>query len=304
MEQRNASGRVEAAHGGRRWRPRAVWPLGVLLVVLAAVYAALGVHALSASTPVRVFVHPSSVGQMYYKPTPVVVTVRAEGLSGSGHTPVAAIQYQLNWDPNKLRWLEGPKVGPGTPTPVPVLPSCANPLISTNVTATATPVGFVGTNTPTPTATHTPSDPTQTPEPPTITPTPAGYILVACFEIAGTVDPPTPYPSGVLGTFKFEPLVTQPDTAQLPLSNVKLLDKQATPVAPTAVVSGGQIRFVDCYDVNGDNVINIQDVSLVAARFGMNSSHPDWNPVYDVNNDGVINIQDISLVASAFGLTC
>jgi hypothetical protein len=75
-------------------------------------------------------------------------------------------------------------------------------------------------------------------------------------------------------------------------------------VAPTAVVSGGQIRFVDCYDVNGDNVINIQDVSLVAARFGMNSSHPDWNPVYDVNNDGVINIQDISLVASAFGLTC
>ena len=49
-------------------------------------------------------------------------------------------------------------------------------------------------------------------------------------------------------------------------------------------------------DVNGDGVVNIQDLVLVAGQFGKTGEH-----VADVNGDGVVNIQDLVLVAGAFG---
>ncbi len=49
-------------------------------------------------------------------------------------------------------------------------------------------------------------------------------------------------------------------------------------------------------DVNGDGIVNIQDLVLVSASFGQTGeSHAD------VNSDGAVNIQDLVLVASAFG---
>ena len=49
-------------------------------------------------------------------------------------------------------------------------------------------------------------------------------------------------------------------------------------------------------DVNGDGVVNIQDLVLVASRFGETGEN-----TADVNGDGVVNIQDLVLVAGAFG---
>ena len=49
-------------------------------------------------------------------------------------------------------------------------------------------------------------------------------------------------------------------------------------------------------DVNGDGVVNIQDLVLVASRFGQTGEN-----AADVNGDGVVNIQDLVLVAGAFG---
>ena len=49
-------------------------------------------------------------------------------------------------------------------------------------------------------------------------------------------------------------------------------------------------------DVNGDSVVNIQDLVLVASRFGEIGENET-----DVNADGVVNIQDLVLVAGAFG---
>ena len=43
-------------------------------------------------------------------------------------------------------------------------------------------------------------------------------------------------------------------------------------------------------DVNGDGVVNIQDLTLVASGFGQTSP--------DINGDGVVNILDLTLVAS------
>ena len=49
-------------------------------------------------------------------------------------------------------------------------------------------------------------------------------------------------------------------------------------------------------DINGDGVVNIQDLTLVAAQLGqMGEDMPA-----DINGDGVVNIQDLVLVAGAF----
>lgn len=45
-------------------------------------------------------------------------------------------------------------------------------------------------------------------------------------------------------------------------------------------------------DVNGDGVVNIQDLVIVANALG--KADPD------LNGDGVVNIQDLVLVANAF----
>ena len=50
-------------------------------------------------------------------------------------------------------------------------------------------------------------------------------------------------------------------------------------------------------DINGDGVVNIQDLTLVAAQLGqMGEDIPA-----DVNGDSIVNIQDLVLVAGAFG---
>ncbi len=49
-------------------------------------------------------------------------------------------------------------------------------------------------------------------------------------------------------------------------------------------------------DVNGDGVVNVQDLVLVSANFGQTGQHSA-----DVNGDGVVNIADLVLIAGALG---
>ena len=51
-------------------------------------------------------------------------------------------------------------------------------------------------------------------------------------------------------------------------------------------------------DVNGDGVVNIQDLVMVSSQFGQIGEN-----IADVNGDGVVNIQDLVLVAAEFGNT-
>ena len=48
-------------------------------------------------------------------------------------------------------------------------------------------------------------------------------------------------------------------------------------------------------DVNGDGIVNIQDLVLVSSNFGETGTNPA-----DVNGDGVVNVQDLVLVSNAF----
>ena len=49
-------------------------------------------------------------------------------------------------------------------------------------------------------------------------------------------------------------------------------------------------------DVNGDSLINILDLVMVASHFGGTGASPA-----DVNGDGIVNIADLVLVANEIG---
>ena len=65
-------------------------------------------------------------------------------------------------------------------------------------------------------------------------------------------------------------------------------------IVPPGVPETEATRFPA--DVNGDGVVNIQDLVFVSSNFGKTGQHPA-----DVNGDGVVSILDLVLVASAFG---
>ena len=67
----------------------------------------------------------------------------------------------------------------------------------------------------------------------------------------------------------------------------------ATPVTFTAVTIGN-LPVHNPMDVNGDGIINIQDLVLVSSSLGQTGENEA-----DVNGDGVVNIQDLVLVSAA-----
>ncbi len=56
-------------------------------------------------------------------------------------------------------------------------------------------------------------------------------------------------------------------------------------------------------DINRDGKVNIIDISMTAAAFGSDPTHPRWNYKADVDRNGVLNIIDLALIAKQFGAT-
>jgi uncharacterized repeat protein (TIGR01451 family) len=54
-------------------------------------------------------------------------------------------------------------------------------------------------------------------------------------------------------------------------------------------------------DVNGDGLVNMKDIALVARAFGSTPTSPNWNFAADLNRDGLVNMKDMALVARNFG---
>ena len=61
--------------------------------------------------------------------------------------------------------------------------------------------------------------------------------------------------------------------------------------------------YVSSPDVNGDGIVNIVDIVIVALAFGSLPEDPYWNSIADLNQDGIIDIVDIVFVAIHFGET-
>ena len=101
---------------------------------------------------------------------------------------------------------------------------------------------------------------------------------------------------GTLATLTFEVIAVKAST--LTLSDVVLSDSAGVGSRPQ-LEDGQVIEPAELTgDVNGDGVVNIQDLVLVAGRLGQTGQNDA-----DMNGDGVVNIQDLVLVAGALGNT-
>jgi len=55
-------------------------------------------------------------------------------------------------------------------------------------------------------------------------------------------------------------------------------------------------------DVNEDQRVDIVDIGLVSAHWGLAAGDPGWDPRYDVVVNGVIDVADLSAVAGCWGV--
>ena len=99
---------------------------------------------------------------------------------------------------------------------------------------------------------------------------------------------------GTLAAITFEVIAVK--ASSFSMSDVLLSDSAGTGRLPR--VEDGQITESPQLkgDVNGDGIVNILDLVLVAGRFGQSGQDNA-----DVNGDGIVNILDLVLVAGAFG---
>ena len=99
---------------------------------------------------------------------------------------------------------------------------------------------------------------------------------------------------GTLATLTFEVIAVKAST--LTVSDVLLTNSAGVAFVPKVenaeITETPQLKG----DINGDGIVNIQDLVLVAGRLGQTGTNSA-----DVNGDGVVNIQDLVLVAGALG---
>jgi subtilase family serine protease len=81
----------------------------------------------------------------------------------------------------------------------------------------------------------------------------------------------------------------------------KWLQRDVTGVNVTGTTSGVSATLLPGDD-NGDNVVDLNDFSILAAAFGTAEGQAGYNVNADFNCDGVIDLNDFSLLAADFGL--
>jgi len=126
-----------------------------------------------------------------------------------------------------------------------------------------------------------------------------GRVTFGCLSGGGM---PGPDGTGALATVTFSAAVL--GNSPLQFENVHVADTAGVTI--TVSTQGGSVAVTTACreDVNGDGVINVVDIQLVAARWRTAVGDPGYVPAYDVNGDGMINVIDIQLVAAKWHTTC
>ncbi len=112
--------------------------------------------------------------------------------------------------------------------------------------------------------------------------------------------------SGLLATITFNATsgVTYPNMVgcALDLYDVKLADPEGNYITPIGMVDG-QYTFTPLRgDLNGDGMVDIFDIAIIAAAFGAIPTDPNWDARADVNQDLLVDIADAVIVAVQFGM--
>lgn len=307
-----------------------------LLLVVVSVGAVLVSRAVTQSAgSATISVNPPYSARLYYKPTPVTVSVGIANVNN-----LAAFQFSVKWDPTVLQYqLSGADAGQPQPGATVLATNGRSPLCSYTTwhpPYTPTPGG----PTLTPTATPTPVPPTDTPVPagsptptftktstPTATPTVYDYLLYTCASLGQPLNPGSPPGPNVGATpatllnLKLKPINPNPSNSNVTIGEISALDPLATPLAATG--QNGFIALTGCHDMSNpaDAMITINDLAIVAGHYGATPAVPlpagwhwtdDFIPprlytqgqLYDVNQNSRIDIGDLAQIAAGYGQAC
>ncbi len=59
-----------------------------------------------------------------------------------------------------------------------------------------------------------------------------------------------------------------------------------------------------CPDLNGDNIVDLSDLTLGMASYLLHVGDPGYNPLADQNGDGTITLQDLTVMSGRYLDTC
>jgi hypothetical protein len=102
-------------------------------------------------------------------------------------------------------------------------------------------------------------------------------------------------------------LVFSWNTTNVPCGNYTI--EAETALAPgeinvaSNVLVDGTLKIKMIGDVNGDGVVNMNDIMTIVSAFGSYPGHPRWNPDCDLNQKGRVDLSDIVLALMNFGKT-
>jgi hypothetical protein len=89
-----------------------------------------------------------------------------------------------------------------------------------------------------------------------------------------------------------------------------MMDSNGDKISESVVTSGSELSSTQFSvgnahptDINGDERVDIQDVTMAAIAFGSKPGEERWNGLVDLYVDLHINIVDITIVAKDFGKT-
>ena len=117
----------------------------------------------------------------------------------------------------------------------------------------------------------------------------ANQVTLAATSLSGDSDG-----AGTLATLTFEVVAVKP--SQITLSDVIVMKQDLTSI-PIIVKSGDVVvQSAEALDVNGDGIVDIQDLTVVATHFGKVGENQA-----DVNGDSVVDIKVLLLVAGGLG---
>jgi len=80
-----------------------------------------------------------------------------------------------------------------------------------------------------------------------------------------------------------------------------LSDQPLPNIYPMYLIGIGEKTILG--DINGDNVVDVFDLVIVAAAYSSTPDDPNWNAQADLNNDDIIDIFDLVIVATYYGET-
>jgi hypothetical protein len=67
------------------------------------------------------------------------------------------------------------------------------------------------------------------------------------------------------------------------------------------VVTDGKVKIKMVGDVNGNGIVNMDDVYKLILAFLIDKDSSDWDPNLDMDGNGIVNMKDIFLTIRNFG---